>query len=275
MMRPGNALMAAIGTLAGMVLARGGPLAPITWAAAPAAAFLLSAWGNVRNDLHDIEIDRTAHPGRPLPSGRMRPAQAQAFASLLLLLALAAAYLAARWPTLLFAAANALLLALYESRLKSRGLAGNLAIAFLVATTFLFGAAATGTDVRTWGLVCLLAAMALLVNAARELLKDLEDMPADRGHRTTFPLRSGARATVRLALSLVVAAVAISFLAPAASPALWWRPWLGLLAASDGLFLVAAARAARAPGPSQRLLKLAMAGALAAFLAGPLVPLLP
>jgi geranylgeranylglycerol-phosphate geranylgeranyltransferase len=271
MLRPTNALMAAVGTATGMVLAPGPALPLHTWLAAPAAAFLLSAWGNVRNDLADLEVDRVAHPDRPLPAGRMRPALAQALAAVLLALALAAAYVAAGWPTLLFAVVNALLLALYEWRLKAEGLPGNLAIALLVSSTFLFGAAATGTNPLGWGTLVLLAAMALMANMAREVLKDTEDMAGDRGHRETFPLVAGPGQASGLAVYQILCAVLLSSLAFAFEPFGWWRPWLLVLLLADALFLLAAARAFRAPGPSQRVLKLAMAVALAAFLVGPLL----
>ncbi|HUR62745.1 MAG TPA: UbiA family prenyltransferase [Candidatus Thermoplasmatota archaeon] len=272
MARPANALMAATGTLAGIVLCPGPPLLMRTWLAAPLAAFLLSAWGNIRNDLADVEVDRVAHPHRPLPTGRIRTGHAKALAGVLLAAALVAAYVAAGVPTLVFAAMNALFLVLYEWRLKAEGLPGNLVIALLVASTFLFGAVATNTDPLGWGMAVLLAAMALLANMAREVIKDTEDMEGDRGHRTTFPMAIGAGHATGLAVYQVICAVLLSLLAFVFKPIGWWGPWLLVLAAADALFLLAAARAFRAPGPSQRLLKLAMGVALLAFLAGPLVP---
>lgn len=271
MLRPGNALMAATGTATGMLLAPGAALPLHTWLAAPATAFLLSAWGNLRNDLADVEVDKVAHPDRPLPAGRVKASQAQAAASLLLLLALACAYVAAGWSTLLFAIANALLLAAYEARLKAMGLPGNLTIALLVSSTFLFGAVATQTDPLGWGTVALLSAMALMANVAREVLKDTEDMAGDRGHRQTYPIAAGPNHAIALGAYQAIAAVLLSSLAFAYEPLGWWRPWLLILLVADVLFLLAAVRAFRAPGPSQRLLKIAMGVALAAFLAGPLV----
>lgn len=272
MARPGNALMAAVGTITGIVLCPGPPLPTHTWVAAPLAALLLSAWGNIRNDLADVDLDRIAHPERPLPTGRVKAAHARGVAAVLLVAALVAAYLAAGWPTLLFALANALFLAGYEWRLKAEGLPGNLVIAILVASTFMFGAVATGTDPLGWGMAVLLSAMALMANMAREVIKDTEDMEGDRGHRTTFPLAIGAGHATGLAIYQVLCAVLLSSLAFVYAPPGWWPAWLLLLAAADALFLLAASRAFRAPGPSQRLLKLAMAVALLAFLAGPLVP---
>ncbi|HEX2065185.1 MAG TPA: UbiA family prenyltransferase [Candidatus Thermoplasmatota archaeon] len=271
LLRPANALMAAVGTLAGMVLAPPAEVPLQAWLAAPAAAFLLAAWGNVRNDLADVEVDRVAHPQRPLPAGRVEPRHVRILAAALLAAALACAHAAAGWPTLAMASANALFLAAYEWRLKATGLPGNLVVALLVASTFLFGAVTTRTDPLGWGSVTLLAAMALMSNLAREVLKDTEDMAGDAGHRLTFPMRAGEGHAIGLAVYQVLCAVLLSTLAFLFEPVGWWRPWLLLLLAADALFLLAAARAFRAPGPSQRLLKLAMGVALTAFLAGPLL----
>lgn len=272
MMRPGNCLMAAVGVVVGLAVVPHAPLALATWIAAPLAAFLVAGFGNVLNDLADHRLDARAHPERALPSGRIGRPQATAFAALLLGLGLWEAYVAAGWPTLLFAGANALGLALYEGALKRIGLPGNVLIALLVASTFAFGALATGAPPTEWGLLWLLMAMAFLANVARELLKDVEDMAADSGQRRTLPLEAGAGVARLLAFLLVNAAVLLSVLAFLNSPAGWSKAWLAVLAGADLLFLVGVSLAWMDVGRSQRVLKLAMLAALAAFLAGALLP---
>jgi geranylgeranylglycerol-phosphate geranylgeranyltransferase len=271
-MRLGNCLMAALGALVGLVVARAAPLELHTWVAAPIAAFLVAGFGNVLNDLRDARIDARAHPHRPLPSGRMRAADARVWAFVLLAAGLYEAYLAAGQWTLVFALANALALVGYEAWFKRAGLPGNVAVALLVSTTFAFGAVATGTDWGSWGLLWLLMAMAFLANVARELLKDVEDQDADRGERTTLPLQAGPGPTRILAFFLVNAAVLLSILAFFESPGTWWRPWLVVLAVADAGFIVASCLAWMHIGQAQRLLKAAMLLSLVAFLAGPLVP---
>lgn len=275
MMRPGNGLMAAVGTLVGLVLAGSGqPLPTSAWVAAPLAAFLIAGFGNVLNDLRDARLDAKAHPHRPLPSGRIRRSDAQVWAGLLLAFGLYEAYVAAGLATLAFALANAAALACYEAWFKRAGLPGNVLVALLVASTFAFGAVATGTAPGEWGLLWLLMAMAFLANVARELLKDIEDQEADRGERTSLPLQAGPGPTRLLAFFLVNAAVLLSILAFFSSPADWWLPWLAVLAAADAAFVVASSLAWMHVGRAQRLLKGAMSLALLAFLAGPLVPAL-
>src|SRR5688572_25216236 len=68
LMRPGNALMAAVGGATGLAIA-GGPLRDVELVlAATLPPLLIAAYGNVVNDLRDLELDRQAHPARPLPS---------------------------------------------------------------------------------------------------------------------------------------------------------------------------------------------------------------
>lgn len=268
LMRPGNGLMAALGTLVGLVVARSGDLPLHAWVAAPIAAFMLAGFGNVLNDLRDARIDAKAHPGRPLPSGRIRAADARLWAFVLLSFGLWEAYLAAGKATFAFALVNALALAGYEAWFKRAGLPGNVLVALLVASTFAFGAVATGTDPREWGLLWLLMAMAFLANVARELLKDVEDVDADRGERTTLPLQAGPGATRILAFFLVNSAVVLSVLAFLGSPQDWPRAWLAGLALADLVFVVASSMAWMNVGQAQRLLKLAMLLALGSFLFG-------
>jgi len=277
LLRPGNAAMAAVGVLVGVVLATPGDLLIdedvrarfVAGSAAALAAFLLTAFGNVLNDLRDVRIDREVHPDRPLPAGDISMGQAQAFAALLLGFGLWEAWVAAGVRTLAFAAANTGLLVLYELRLKRLGLVGNVTVGALVASTFCFGAFAVEPAWRDWGAVWSLAAMALLVNVARELLKDIQDLEGDREDRRTFPMRAGRPLTLVLAFLLVNVAVALSVAAFIGSP---WSAWWGLpLFAADGAFIVAAAYGWIDVRAAQGGLKGAMLLALLAFLAGPLL----
>jgi len=110
-------------------------------------------------------------------------------------------------PCLALAALNSILLALCTGKLKRRGLAGNLAIGYLVGSTFLFGGLAVGP----LGAVGILASMAALSTIGRELIKDVEDMPGDRelGLRT-LPLTHGVRVATWLAMLFIAAAMTLS-----------------------------------------------------------------
>lgn len=265
--RPGNAVMAAAGGATGLVLAGGSGNADLVLAAT-LPPFFLSGFGNVVNDLRDLELDRSAHPERPLPSGQVRRLEVWFLAALLLVTGLAWTE-AGGWPAFAFAGLNALLLGVYETRLKSTGLPGNALVALLVGSTFLYGGVVATGRVPEVPMLLLLAAMATLTNLARELLKDVEDLDGDRGHRNTFPMRFGPGRTRLLALLLVNLAIVASVLAFVRNPVDWWMPWLIVLALADAVFLVGACLSWMDVATAQRLLKLAMLIALGAFLSGP------
>lgn len=268
LLRPGNAAMAALGAATGAVLVvLTGTPTNMTWLAILAPPLLIAAFGNVLNDITDLEIDRVAHPQRPLPSGTVTRPAAILLAAALLALGFFLA-VPAGWKAVAFAAVNAALLGLYEWRLKSSGLPGNLLVGALVGSTFLYGGVAVLGAVPLDGMLWLLAGMAATSNAARELLKDSQDRDADQGHRRTFALRHGAGKTALLALALVNLAVLASTIAFVWQPAQWWPWWLAGLALADVLFLLGACLAWLDVGTAQRTLKVAMLVALLAFLLG-------
>lgn len=284
MMRPGNALLAALAVLVGMLLSVGpadqpcdpeaacpvagvpGLVFPAVFAA-PAAALLLTAFGNVLNDVRDVAIDRQAHPRRPLVQGLVRPRVAMRAMMLLLSLGLACALLAGVWP-FAFAVGVVITLLAYETVLKARGLPGNLAVAALAASTFLFGAVAQG-PLANARFAAIAAGMAFFVNVAREVAKDMADMEADRPHRRTFPHRVGAPAAAILVALAAITGIAVSTLFVAGH--------LGCLPAQDLILLAVLVGGAdlavgaggfvalRSPLWAHRLLKAGMAVAMVAF----------
>ncbi|MFO1533104.1 MAG: UbiA family prenyltransferase [Thermoplasmatota archaeon] len=274
LLRPLNCLLAAAGVVAGILLTAPWDLVPVAArVGAPMAAFLVTGFGNVANDLRDVEVDRVAHPSRPLPSGDVSRRGATQLAAALLSMALAAALLAGVW-TLAFAAATVALLGLYEIRLKRGGFLGNAAVAALTASTFLFGAVASRAAWPAWRLAAVAAAMAFSVNLAREVAKDVEDLDADRGARRTLPMLVGNRTAGLVASGAAIVGIVASFpffvadrgVAPlcGAEPSLW------LVAAADGVVLLGAASAPAKAAWAQRFLKAGMALALLGFLAWPL-----
>ena len=268
LLRPQNAVMAAGGTAAGLLLSGTGRLPIELWIAAPLSAALVAGFGNALNDVHDFDLDRTAHPERPLPSGRIDLNEAKDAALVLLFLGLLLAYLAAGLPTLLLAAGNAGLLWLYEAALKRRGLPGNLVISLLVASTFVYGAVARGHIEAP--LVWLVATLAFFANFARELLKDIEDLQADAAWRRTVPMALGPSATA--AVAAVQVCLAVGVLVAGWN---WLETWpIGIQVALGAgcAFLAAGAIAGfRSPRVGQRLLKAGMAVALGAFIGGGLL----
>ena len=266
--RPLNCVMSAVGVGIGGVVGVGsaawGDLArPLVLAAAAAAAF--TAGGNALNDIVDRETDRMNHPDRPLASGQLTVGTAWAFAgSAFAIAALLAVFISNL--ALVIVALNVILMVSYEAALKARGAPGNVVIAYLVGSLFLFAGVSvfqTAPDplIRTG----ILAALAFLATLGREITKDIEDMRGDVDRRT-LPQKIGANRAGAIAALALALAVALSFL-----PLVYHVLGVGyaiLVAPADGMFIYAALHSAANPARSERVTKYAMIVALAAFLAG-------
>ena len=266
--RPLNCGMSAVGVGIGGLVAVGvaawGPFAvPLLVAAAAAASF--TAAGNALNDVFDRDTDRVNHPDRPLAAGTLT---VRAALGIIIAAFALAGILAAFVNRFAFAivASNAILMVAYEAVLKSRGLAGNLVISYLVGSLFLFaGVSVMGPSPEPLIRTGFLAALALLATLGREVTKDIEDMRGDVDRRT-LPQRIGAARAGVVAGVLLAAAVALSFL-----PLYLGILLLGyaiLMVPADGMFIYAALHSAANPARSQRVTKYGMIVALAAFLAG-------
>jgi geranylgeranylglycerol-phosphate geranylgeranyltransferase len=270
--RPINAVAAGALTLIGAYVAgvSGSGIAtqPVAAAAAVLATVLATAAGNVINDYFDREIDRVNAPNRPIPRGAVSPRGALWFSALLFLGATGAALLL---PVLAIAIAAVNLLALIAYTEVFKGLpgVGNLLVAYLGGSTFLFGGVAVGGDIAT---VATLAALAALSTFTREVIKDVEDVAGDREEGlNTLPIAVGERRALLIGTAALVAAVA-------ASPAPYFLGTFGVvyLAAvvpADLAMLGAAAESYTDPSAAQRHMKYGMFLAAAAFLIGRSVPL--
>jgi len=268
--RPLNCVLSGAGVLVGVFVAVGpdGYVVAIPKALlAAGAAASFTAGGNALNDLYDRATDAVNHPERPIPSGRVSVSRAGAFAVAAFVAAGALGAFLNPW-CLAILLSNALLMFAYESGLKAKGFSGNLAIAYLVGSLFLFAGFAVYVgpeDPRPLLRVGVLAALAFVATVGREVTKDIEDMRGDVDRRT-LPRRIGARNAGWVAAAAFAAGVAMSVV-----------PWsLGLLGlwyavvvvVADGMFIYAALHSAARPARSQRVAKYAMIVALAAFLAG-------
>ncbi|MGI9077446.1 MAG: UbiA family prenyltransferase [Gemmatimonadaceae bacterium] len=248
-----NALIAAAGVLLGAWWPRGSMSGDVL--AAALAAMALTVAANSWNDAADIEIDRIAHPERPLPSGQLSRSAAlrvawAAAVSAVLFSALAQPYLAALTLVLLVP------MRFYSPHIKRLGLPGNLTVALVASLPFLYGAWAAGTPRA--GLV--LVAIASPLHLAREIAKDLDDADGDAGIRRTLPMRIGARgARAILVLAVLIFGATIAPLGLS-------LPLFAVSLAPAFLFCAFAVRhALLGRKGSPRLLKAAMLCAMLAF----------
>jgi len=240
--RPVNALVSG-GAVALAYLIATGTIVPAVWIPALVVVLVTGA-GNTINDYFDREIDRVNRPDRPIPSGGVAPREAVAWAAILF----AGGIILSIWTTvycLIIAVANSCLLVLYAARIKRTAVLGNVSIAYLSASIFLFGGAFAGMDGITRNLP--LIGITFLAMLSRELLKDAEDVEGDAaGGARTLPMLIGVRWTAVIAAVCAAGAVTAS-LAPVGS---WWGPvYLAGIAVADAIILAAALRAIPCTAP--------------------------
>ncbi len=227
------------------------------------AVFMITGAGNAVNDYYDRDIDAVNRPDRPLPSGRISPRSALIY-SLLLFAAGCIFAAAVNQICLAVAALNSSLLFFYARNLKATPLAGNLCVAYLTGSTFLFGGAAYGLEGMEANLVP--AGLSILATMSREIAKDIEDMEGDRqGGAKTLPIIAGEKISSALAAAFVLVGIALSFLPP------FGTAYLIIVAVADLILLSSVWKIARGDASgSQKALKMGMAVALLAFLAAAL-----
>lgn len=222
---------------------------------------LFTGAGNALNDYFDREVDRVAHPKRPIPMGLVAPRSALALSVTLFSLALVLSVFVNVWSVLIVSTSMFFMVA-YELLLKAEGLAGNLTISWLTGALFLFGGAA----VERMDVAVILAGLAFLATLGREIVKDIQDMEGDRGSRKTLPMRFGARRAGTVASASFVGAVALSPIPYAWDLLSFW--YLPVVLVADAIFIYCATVHFADPKKGQKVAKLAMLVALVAFLLG-------
>lgn len=232
-LRPVNAVVSGLAAVLGYLIAKG-TIVPET-AVLVVAVFLITGAGNVINDYFDREIDRINRPERPIPSGEVSPSAAWKYSAVLFIAGIAIC-LAANPLCLAIATFNSFLLVLYAMKLKNMAVAGNLAVAYLSASIFLFGGAFAGIGGMFENIS--IAGITFLAMTARELLKDAEDLEGDRaGGAITLPVIVGVRKTAILAFMFATSAAILSLL-PIGR---WWGIYyLGAIGIVDAVILASA-----------------------------------
>ena len=180
-LRPHNAVMSVLAVFIGWILILG--LSPEVLVApqlflSMIAVFLVSGAGNVINDLLDIESDKINKPNRPLASGKMGKNTALVYCIILFTSGIILAGFV-NMVTFILAIVNSSVLIIYSLMLQNKIFLGNLSIAYLVGSTFLFGGAATGS-IAFLGLPLILMLLSSLSSLSREIIKDLEDIEGDK-----------------------------------------------------------------------------------------------
>jgi geranylgeranylglycerol-phosphate geranylgeranyltransferase len=262
--RPGNVVAAGVLTFTGSFVAGGFGAAPVRVAAAVLATAFATAAGNAVNDYFDREVDRVNRPDRPIPRGAVSARTGLAFSGLLFLGAVGAA-VTLPLAAIAIAVVNLLALVAYTRLFKGLPGVGNVVVAYLTGSTFLFGAAAVGrvTDQA----VIVLFALAALATFSREVVKDVEDVAGDRAEGLrTLPIVAGEATALRIGavvLGVAVAASAVPYLT-----GVFGLAYVAIVLPADAVMLDAIRRSFVDPGVAQRRLKRGMFLAAIAFIAG-------
>lgn len=260
--RPSNTVAAGVLTFIGAFVAGGAFSQAWLTVSAVVATWFATAAGMVINDYYDRDIDRINAPDRPIPRGAVSARGALAWSVVLFG---GAVVFALQLPLLAIAIAfvNLLALVLYTRFFKGTPGFGNLVVAYLGGSTFLFGGAAVGAPYAA-GILFVLAALSTF---AREVVKDVEDIEGDREEGLeTMPVVLGE------GRSLEIAAVTLA-LAIVASPlpyvwGLFGAVYLVAIVPVDALLAYAGWRSFDDPTTGQRYLKYGMYLAAGAFIVG-------
>ena len=160
--RTGNAVMGIVGVAVAAFMAAGTDIAD-AWAnllISAVVVFMFICGGNALNDYIDYEIDKTAHPERPIPSGRMTRRAALHAALAMLGGSVVVSLFTFDLECILIVVIACVLMVSYEVALKQRGFVGNVTIAVLTGMMFLLGGAVVGDAADN----VIVALMALLVS---------------------------------------------------------------------------------------------------------------
>jgi geranylgeranylglycerol-phosphate geranylgeranyltransferase len=264
--RVGNCVMGVVGLILAALIAVGTDIVDHLYEIAIASGVVVTfiIGGNTLNDYLDREVDKQAHPERPIPSGRISPGTARMTAIGAFVISLALAVLLFDVLSFAIVLVAIVLMLAYELRTKKLGLSGNLSIALLTGMLFLLGGAVVANIEATIAI----AIMAMLATLGREIVKDIQDMGSDFDRRT-LPQRIGARNAGIVASVAFLVAVCLS-----PEPYLAGRFGLAYVAAvlfADAIFIYCSIVHFRNPKQGQKWAKYGMLVALVSFLLGGLL----
>jgi geranylgeranylglycerol-phosphate geranylgeranyltransferase len=194
-----------------------------------AAVFFVAAGCHPLNDYFDYDVDKVAHPDRPLPKGLFKPITAVYMSLVLFLISLAFSALISILCLSLNLIGIGLILS-YELTLKNKGISGNFLVAFTAALSFNYGGAIAGDLLRP----TFLTLIAFFIFFGREIIMDVRDLEGDRRTRATLPQHIGKQQAVYLASVMITTSVILLFFVPLLYSL--FRSWFDLLAIPLALF---------------------------------------
>ncbi len=170
------------------------------------ALALTAASGYIFNDVRDVATDIINKPDRLIPSGKISVSTALVIAGLLMVTGVGVSWYVGK-EAFYFILVITVLLVLYSMWLSAIMIAGNLVVAIVASSPFVYGSYAVG---GSWE-GALVTALALPIHFVREVLKDIEDIRGDRiAFRKTLPICTSPSVSVRLAgIVMLMTAIAV------------------------------------------------------------------
>jgi geranylgeranylglycerol-phosphate geranylgeranyltransferase len=231
LIRPVNCLMMGFAVVVGVALANPNSVQ----VSLPSIAygfitgFTLTGASMAINDYYDRGIDAINEPGRPIPSGVVKPRQALVFAAMLTGVGFVAAFLA-NLSCLVIAVVAWLIFSAYTTVGKRSGLPGNFLVSACVVVPFIYGSAVALGIISTS--ILLFVSMVFLSNTGREITKGIVDVQGDKGQGVkTLAVRWGEKRAAVTAAVFYVAAVLLSPLPWLLNVVSFW--FLPLVAVTD------------------------------------------
>ncbi|MFC2157087.1 UbiA family prenyltransferase [Acidobacteriota bacterium] len=224
------------------------------------AVLFIMGGGNTLNDYFDYKIDKLNRPGRPIPSGLITRRRALVFAAALFCVGLGLS-LFLNLLAVSMALINSCLLIIYACHSKRMAFTGNILVALLTSSVFIFSGVILG--IMNLNIV-VLAATAFLVMTAREILKDIEDIQGDsQSGASTLPIKLGIKRARAISTFLILPSILLIYLPYIHETMNIFYLALVILAT---LFLIVSFFLQ--PDKSQKILKLATIIVITAFIVG-------
>ncbi len=165
---------------------------------------MVCAYGNIINDIMDIEIDKINNPKRPLVLGTVKKNIAVLLAVLFIFISLIISFFLGLKPFFLVIL-TILLLLFYSIYFKKTPMA-NIIVAITAGLSFVFGGFITD---NIFSLIP--AFFALLIHTPREIIKDIIDIKGDREFGVaSFPIIYGEEKARQIALVFLIILLCLS-----------------------------------------------------------------
>ena len=166
----------------------------------------ITSGANSLNDYFDREIDKLAHPLRPIARGAISPRSGLIFSMTLILLGSLFSF-PLKKEALFLVILSVFLIILYNAKLKKLPLIGNFVVSTVAGSLFLY----VGLGLERWKSLLFPALFAFLFHFGREIVKDIEDIEGDRTHRLrTYPIIYGEKRSKRLIQAIFLLLIAIT-----------------------------------------------------------------